>query len=163
MSKRSHHRNAGSFNINELAEALTRNGWQPPSPQNMNNPGGSPMPGMNPPFGNNGGNAQISNNLSALSSLLGAVNNGGIQGMGTPPANTPVPPMAAGGIPQMSPMTPGAMPQMPMNPMMPPSPMAMHPSPMNHTGTAPAQTARPTDLDLLKKLFQEILKLLKET
>ena len=156
MSKRSHHRNAGSFNINELAEALTRNGWQPPSPQYMNNPGGSPMPGMNPPLGNNGGNTQISNNLSALSSLLGAVNNGGIQGMGTPP-------LPGGGIPQMPPMTPGAIPQMPMNPMMNSSPMAMHPSPMNHANTAPAQTPRPTDLDLLKKLFQEILKLLKET
>lgn len=170
MSKRSHHRNAGSFNINELADALTRNGWQPPS-HPPTNPNGNTGPNMNPPFG---GNPQISNNLSALGNLLGAVN-GGMPNMGAPQGNPQMPPMSSmpsGGMPQMpsmpqmpqmTPMNQGAMPPMPINPMMPQSPLAMHGSPMNAANNQGAKTTAVTDLDLIKKLFQEILKQLKET
>ena len=154
MSKRSHHRSAGSFNINELAEALTRNGWQPPSPTPQTPPyGGNPAMNTGSPFG--AGNSPISNNLSALGSLLGAVS-GGSPPM-TPTAGAPT----GGAMPQipqmppMSPMMPGT-PQIPMNPMMPQPPMAA-----NH-GAATAKAARPTDLDLLKKLFQEVIKVLRE-
>ncbi len=83
--------------------------------------------------------------------------------MAAPQAGSPMPPLPTGGMPQMA---PGGLPQMPMNPMnpmMPQAPMQMHPSPMNHPNAAPARTSQTTDLDLLKKLFQEIIKLLKET
>lgn len=195
MSKRSHHRSANPININELADALTRNGWQPPnqSHHNANNfNNNNAMQGMNQSFGNNGASPQLSNNLSALTSLLGAVSGGGMQGMGQPgpggamppmssngitpqmPGNG-VPPMPMGGMPPMPtggmppipaggmpPMPAGGMPQMPMGPMMPSSPLQAQQA-ANHRA-APAQPAAPTtDIELLKKLFQEILKLLKET
>lgn len=75
MSKRSHHRNS-SINVNELAEALTQRGWQPPKREMMQN--SMPM---------NGGN-NMNNSLSALSGLLGAVNGGNMpqpQGNMMPP------------------------------------------------------------------------------
>ena len=160
MSKRSHHRSAGSFNINELAEALTRNGWQPPSPNPQTPPyGGNPAMNAGSPFG--AGNSPISNNLSALGSLLGAVS-GGSPPM-TPTAGAPT----GGAMPQMpqmppmSPMMPGT-PQMPINPMNPMNPMMPQPPMAANHGAATAKAARPTDLDLLKKLFQEVIKVLRE-
>ena len=71
MSKRSHHRYSG-INVGELAEALTRQGWQPPQPNIPMNGMMPPMNSGNPP---NGGNP-IPGNLQALSGLLGAVNGG---------------------------------------------------------------------------------------
>lgn len=71
MSKRSHHRHSG-INVNELAEALTRQGWQPPRQ-------GDAMTAMMPPMngGNNpGGGNPLPGNLQALGNLLGAVNGG---------------------------------------------------------------------------------------
>lgn len=103
MSKRSHHRNS-TINVNELAEALTQRGWQPPRREMM--PNNMPM---------NGGN-NMNNSLSALSGLLGAVNGG----------NMPQGNMANGNIPQGN-MMPGNM----MPPQgMPPMPMqrSQHPS-----------------------------------
>ena len=87
MSKRNHHRNHG-ININELAEALTQRGWQPPQrdmiPPNMMQ--GTPMPGMN-------GNNNVNNSLSALSGLLGAVNGGNMPQTNLPPINPMMPGM----------------------------------------------------------------------
>ena len=81
MSKRSHHRN-NTINVNELAEALTRRGWQPPKQEMMTNH--TPM---------NGGN-NMNNSLSALSGLLGAVNGGNMpQGNMMPPQGMPPMPM----------------------------------------------------------------------
>ena len=160
MSKRSHHRSAGSFNINELAEALTRNGWQPPSPNSQTPPyGGNPAMNAGPPFG--AGNSPISNNLSALGSILGAVSGGSAPMTPTPGAPTGGAMPQIPQMPPMSPMMPGT-PQMPINPMNPMNPMMPQPPMAANHGAATAKAARPTDLDLLKKLFQEVLKVLRE-
>lgn len=91
MSKRSHHRNS-TININELAEALTQRGWQPPRREMMQN---------NVPM--NGGN-NMNSGLSALSGLLGAVNSGNMPQGNTPPMN----------MPQGNMMLPQGMPPMPI-------------------------------------------------
>lgn len=110
MSKRSHHRN-NSINVNELAEALTQRGWQPPMPpSNM-------MPGH--PMSNN---TNMNNSLSALGNLIGAVN--------------------GGNMPQM----PGMMPPMQGNHAM-----------MNQQKTSP----HPTEQDLLRSLFQQTIRTLR--
>ncbi len=161
MSKRNHHRNGGGINVNDLAEALTRNGWQQPTPggnhqgQVPNNQG---FPGMN--MGNSMGNNQLSNNLGALGSLLGAVGGGQPQmpmgggGMSTMPIS--------GGMPQMN----NAMPQMPMGggmPQMPmPGMMPQHLPQQQLQQQRQAPSHQTTDIELIKSLFQEILKLLKE-
>ena len=131
MSRRSHYRN---FNVNELAEALTRHGWQPPQPGN----GGYGTPNQN---------NQLNGNLAALSSLLGNMNNGSF-----PATNTMA--MMPG---NMSPMSPGAamspMPSMPSMPQM----SAPFPNRPPQTTASPPQPAV-TDTELLKGLFQQILK-----
>lgn len=130
MSKRSHHRHNG-ININELAEALTQRGWQPPQ-QNQPMQGANPMmAGANPMGGNNG----LGDNLSALSSLLGAVNGGNM------PQGNRMPPMQ-GAMQQM----PGMMPQMPGN-----MPMMNQQRPSPH----------PNESDLLKALFQQTIRTLR--
>lgn len=90
MSKRSHHRNS-TINVNELAEALTQRGWQPPRRDMM--PNNMPM---------NGGN-NMNNGLSALSGILGAVNGGNMPQGNASPMN----------IPQGNMMMPQGMPPIP--------------------------------------------------
>lgn len=125
MSRRGHYRN---FNVNELAEALTRNGWQPPATANN----GYPM--MN--RGTNGN--QLAGNLAALSNLLGSMNGGGFPAVnGIPMPSGTVPPLQAGMPPQLP-----AMPNIQQNP-----PSAPLPPPVS-------------DTDLLKNLFQQIIKML---
>lgn len=117
MSKRNHHRNYG-ININELAEALTQRGWQPPQrdmiPPNMMQ--GASIPGMN-------GSPNVNNSLSALSGLLGAVNGGNMPQANMPPMQAPMPGM------------------MPMQRQTPPKQL--------------------TEQDLLKNLFQQTIRTLK--
>ncbi|MBR5328953.1 MAG: hypothetical protein IKV45_01960 [Firmicutes bacterium] len=118
MSKRNHHRNYG-ININELAEALTQRGWQPPQrdalPPNMMMQG-NPMAGMNQP-------PNVNNSLSALGGLLGAVNGGNMPQANMPPMQAPMPGM------------------MPMQRQAPPKQL--------------------TEQDLLKNLFQQTIRTLK--
>ena len=134
MSKRSHHRHS-NINVNELADALTRFGWQPP----QNNRTVPPFRGGNAnlPIANYGGGNQL-NNLAALGSMLGG---------GNPGDNLSFPPPQNGnGGETMMPM------QMPMQmPMLPQAPSRQ---------TRSASPAN--DRELLKKLLREILAILKE-
>ena len=111
MSKRNRHR-GGIINVNELAEALTQRGWQPPRQIPPMLPMQGPVNNMETQ-GNHGphpvGNDPLSGNLRALSGLLGAAN---------------------GGIPPM------------------------YPNPQQHNNR---NCGQPTDKDLLKALFQQVL------
>ena len=133
MSKRSHHRRSDPVNVSELAEALTRNGWQPPR-----------QPGF-PPAGNGGAPNQM-NGLAALGGLMG---NGG----GFPPLNQMAPFQNPGTVTDPAAMGGAA----PFPQMMAPPPFPAAPGPRPG-----AQPTRVSDSELLKKLFQEILTLLKE-
>lgn len=130
MSKRSHHRHS-NINVNELADALTRMGWQPPQ-----------RGGVFPPFRNGGANLPPANyggsgpmnNLAALSGMIG----GGPAG-----ESASFPPQINGnGNETMMPM------QMPMLPQIP-----------SHR---PRSAAPANDKELLRKLLEEILAILKE-
>jgi hypothetical protein len=158
MSKRSHHRNSNTVNINELANALNRAGYQQQSGGTPNFPpgmGASPNNQSNPLgglFGNGQGQGQgnIANSLGALTSLLGN-QNGGMPNMG--------------GVPGMG------MPQMPVGGGMPPMPNMTPPynngaqqqkQPQQAQASTASTQQQTTDMEMLKKLFLEILQTLKE-